>query len=125
MRYRDPWNYKKRKKTLKPTFKSTWTVEKLLDVLIADCNESLKTKDRFEFCAEDLSKKHRAKIEIVRAAIQKFRLNIPEGYFISEHNSAPHESSRHKFFWHGPGLGGWCATWYAVNKRYIEEITDE
>lgn len=116
MTYRDPSHKKKRKRPMKPSYKSTWTHDKLLKELINECNANIQLNGCWTFCAESLSDQYKAKIEIVRSAIQSLRLNIPHGYRIRERNTAPHESSRNKFFWHGPDLGGWCATCYDVEK---------
>ena len=107
----------KRKRLLKPSYKSTWTVDKLLSQVLGDILVRIE-EDRlpFSFTKEGLSTKFRAKVEIVSAMIQKLRLKIPKGYYIGEYNDAPHESSRNKFFWHGPNKGGWAATVYTINK---------
>jgi hypothetical protein len=121
--FRDPSDKKKRKRLLKPSYKSTWTVEKVLQLLVNECNANIQMHEHWCFYAEEISAKYRIKIEIVQQAIQKFRLNIPQGYHIFTYNSAPHESSRNRFFWHGPNKGGWEATVYHVNK-VIETIED-
>lgn len=120
MIYRDPSNKKKRKRPMKPSYKSTWTLDKLLKELINECDANIQINGSWCFCAEELSDKYRAKIEMVRAAIQGLRLKIPQGYYIGEHNDAPHESSRNSFFWHGPNKSGWCTTFYTVKKIISE-----
>jgi hypothetical protein len=121
MIYRDPSDKQKRKRIFKPSFKSTWTVEKLLKELIQECDSNIKTNGGWSFCAEKLSEKYRAKIDIVRAAIQGLRLNIQHGYHIYKANRAPHESSRNKFFYHGPNKSGWCATVYYIKKTISDD----
>ena len=120
MIYRDPSDNKKRKKLLKPSYKSTWTVEKLLKELINECIANINANGNWTFIAEKLSEKYRAKIEIVSAAIQKLHLHIPQGYHILEHNDSPHESLRHRFL-SAYMPGGWRATQFFVTKQLKDQ----
>ena len=120
MIYREPFDNKKRKPKLKSSYKA-WTVEKLLEQLIREMNENLQGDEPWRFLAEKISEKYRAKPKIVMAAIQKLRLNIPKGYCLRASNEAPHESTRNRFFYHGPNKSGWAATMYIVDKAFEKE----
>lgn len=120
MLYREPSDKEKRKIKLKPSYKA-WIVDNLLAEIINECSINLIGDGPWRFCAEQFSKKYKAKPKIVSAAIQKFKLHIPKGYCLKTINSAPHESSRHRFFYHGPNKSGWQATVYIVDKIFEKE----
>ena len=122
MDYREVYDIN-RKKKCKPTFKR-WKFNKLF-LLVKEHVQSLVGKEYGDNCftAEGLSKKFAAKIALIHKAIHIIKRDSIPGYYISESNEAPHESTRNSFFYHGEGKSGWAATVYLINKR--EESKEE
>lgn len=133
MNNREPYNNGKRKKPLKPLFKSTWSAEKLYNVLLEECYKYISennnnNKDYYSiwsFSRENISRKYNTKPKIAEHAIFMLRTRPPKGYYIGTINSAPHESSRNRFFWHGPNKSGWRATFYCLMERERDEEIKE
>lgn len=99
------YNYfldKKLPSKLKPSMKSTWTIDKFSKVLVDLCNAEISLNGEFRTTAETLSEKYRCKIKIVNASLQKLKHYLPKGYSYGEFNS-PHD-------------GEWVPTIYSIRK---------